>query len=42
MHEFAHKLDEENTAMDGLPLLPTAEQYKQWSQVLSAEFSVQQ
>ena len=42
MHEFAHKLDEENAAMDGLPLLPTAEQYQQWSQVLSAEFAVQQ
>jgi len=42
MHEFAHKLDEENAAMDGLPLLPTVEQYKQWSQVLNAEFSVQQ
>lgn len=42
MHEFAHKLDEENAAMDGLPLLPTAEQYQQWSQVLNAEFIVQQ
>ncbi|MEP7703774.1 M90 family metallopeptidase [Paraglaciecola sp. 25GB23A] len=42
MHEFAHKLDEENAAMDGLPLLPTLEQYKQWSEVLSAEFTVQQ
>ena len=42
MHEFAHKLDEENAAMDGLPLLPTAAQYKQWSQVLNDEFSKQQ
>lgn len=42
MHEFAHKLDEENAAMDGLPLLPTPEQYQQWSQVLNAEFKVQQ
>jgi Mlc titration factor MtfA (ptsG expression regulator) len=42
MHEFAHKLDEENAAMDGLPLLPTAVQYQQWSQVLNAEFNVQQ
>lgn len=42
MHEFAHKLDEENAAMDGLPLLPTAEQYQQWSEVLNAEFIVQQ
>jgi hypothetical protein len=42
MHEFAHKLDEENAAMDGLPLLPSREQYQQWSEVLSAEFTVQQ
>lgn len=42
MHEFAHKLDEENAAMDGLPLLPTVAQYQQWSEVLSAEFKVQQ
>ena len=42
MHEFAHKLDEENAAMDGLPLLPTPEQYKQWSEVLNAEFILQQ
>ncbi|MFT6898275.1 MAG: Mlc titration factor MtfA (ptsG expression regulator) [Paraglaciecola sp.] len=42
MHEFAHKLDEENAAMNGLPLLPTPGQYKQWSQVLNAEFDVQQ
>ncbi|WP_339769493.1 M90 family metallopeptidase [uncultured Paraglaciecola sp.] len=42
MHEFAHKLDEENAAMDGLPMLPTPEQYKQWSEVLNAEFILQQ
>ncbi|MFT2089948.1 zinc-dependent peptidase [Paraglaciecola sp. 2405UD69-4] len=42
MHEFAHKLDEENAAMDGLPMLPTAPQYKAWSEVLNAEFKVQQ
>jgi MtfA peptidase len=42
MHEFAHKLDEENASMDGLPLLPTAAQYKQWSEVLNAEFRRQQ
>jgi Mlc titration factor MtfA (ptsG expression regulator) len=28
--------------MGGLPLLPTPGQYKQWSQVLNADFSVQQ
>ncbi|MEP0354601.1 M90 family metallopeptidase [Paraglaciecola sp.] len=42
MHEFAHKLDEENAAMDGLPMLPTAAQYQAWSEVLNAEFAVQQ
>ncbi|MEP0177573.1 MAG: M90 family metallopeptidase [Paraglaciecola sp.] len=42
MHEFAHKLDEENAAMDGLPMLPTAAQYQAWSEVLNAEFTVQQ
>lgn len=42
MHEFAHKLDEENASMDGLPLLPKVAQYQQWSEVLSAEFKVQQ
>lgn len=42
MHEFAHKLDEENAAMDGLHLLPNAQQHKQWSHVLNAEFKVQQ
>lgn len=42
MHEFAHKLDEENASMDGLPLLPTVSQYKQWSEVLNAEFKIQQ
>jgi len=42
MHEFAHKLDEENAAMNGLPLLPKVEQYRQWSEVLNAEFKIQQ
>ncbi|MDP5133083.1 MAG: zinc-dependent peptidase [Paraglaciecola sp.] len=42
MHEFAHKLDEENASMDGLPILPTHTQYKAWSDVLNAEFSLLQ
>lgn len=38
MHEFAHKLDEENHHMDGLPVLADAQQYPAWAQVLSAEY----
>lgn len=38
LHEFAHKLDEENTVMDGLPILQQAEHYQQWFTVLSKEY----
>lgn len=38
LHEFAHKLDEENTIMDGLPVLRHSEDYRQWSEVLSHEY----
>jgi Mlc titration factor MtfA (ptsG expression regulator) len=38
MHEFAHQLDQENSASDGLPLLQH-NNVKQWSQVLSKEFN---
>jgi MtfA peptidase len=38
LHEFAHKLDEEDGRMDGLPLLGEAEQYRAWATVLSREF----
>ena len=38
MHEFAHKLDEENVSMDGLPILPEAEQYRPWAEILSEEY----
>ncbi len=38
LHEFAHKLDEENTVMDGLPVLREAEHYRQWYEVLNKEY----
>jgi len=38
MHEFAHKLDEENGVMDGLPILRNRSQYAEWSKVLNEEY----
>ncbi|MDX1512406.1 MAG: zinc-dependent peptidase [Gammaproteobacteria bacterium] len=38
LHEFAHKLDEENDASDGLPILHDPSQYRTWAQVLGKEF----
>ena len=38
MHEFAHKLDEENWSMDGLPVLAHPEQYAPWKQVLTEAY----
>ena len=42
MHEFAHKLDEENSAMDGLPVLASSSQYHHWAEVLAEEYKNQQ
>lgn len=39
LHEFAHKLDEENTLMDGLPVLRESSHYKEWASVLTAEYA---
>ena len=39
LHEFAHKLDEANSHMDGLPVLPRPEQYSSWAAVLTEEFN---
>lgn len=39
LHEFAHKLDEENTVMDGLPVLREPEHYREWAEVLTREYS---
>lgn len=38
LHEFAHKLDEENNIMDGLPVLRDAGAYKDWAEVLTKEY----
>jgi MtfA peptidase len=39
MHEFAHQLDGEDGAMDGVPALATRAAYRSWAQVLGAEFA---
>ena len=38
LHEFAHKLDEENGIMDGLPVLQKSTHYKEWAEVLTQEY----
>lgn len=38
LHEFAHKLDEENSLVDGLPILRDRSHYPEWAQVLSWEY----
>ncbi len=38
MHEFAHKLDEQNHYMDGLRVLSDPSQYKPWKEILSEAF----
>ncbi len=38
LHEFAHKLDEENGTVDGLPVLRESTHYKEWAQVLTQEY----
>lgn len=38
LHEFAHQLDSENGAMDGLPALPTRAAVRAWAEVFTAEY----
>jgi len=38
LHEFAHKLDEENSVIDGLPILREPEHYREWAEVLTREY----
>jgi Mlc titration factor MtfA (ptsG expression regulator) len=38
IHEFAHKLDEENGPMDGLPVLREHADYRAWARVMTQEF----
>ncbi len=42
LHEFAHKLDEENEIMDGLPVLRNSADYKTWAEVLTREYGALQ
>jgi MtfA peptidase len=39
LHEFAHQLDFENGAADGVPALATREQQSTWSEVMRVEFA---
>jgi len=39
LHEFAHQLDYENSAADGVPELATREQQLAWSEVMTTEFA---
>lgn len=38
IHEFAHKLDEENQLMNGLPILKDRSHYSDWAEVLGEEY----
>lgn len=38
LHEFAHRLDQEDGAGDGVPDLETEAQYYTWAEVMSSEF----
>jgi len=39
LHEFAHKLDEQNNVMDGLPLLKDKTDYAEWTRVFRKEYA---
>ena len=39
LHEFAHKLDEENGDMDGVPMLADSAHYKEWAEVLTRAYA---
>ena len=39
LHEFAHKLDEENGSMNGLPILREHTDYPDWARIMSTEFA---
>ena len=38
VHEFAHKLDEQDGVMDGLPVLRDSSQYAEWTKTLRTEY----
>lgn len=39
LHEFAHKLDEQNGIVNGMPNLREPEHYESWTRVLTQEFA---
>ena len=39
LHEFAHKLDEQNGIVNGMPNLRQPEHYESWTRVLTQEFA---
>jgi len=39
LHEFAHKLDEENGIVEGLPILQSKDDYAAWAEVMTREFA---
>jgi MtfA peptidase len=39
LHEFAHKLDEENGEVNGVPALAETSHYKEWADVLTRAYS---
>jgi len=42
LHEFAHKLDEQDSATDGLPELHASDHYGEWAEVLGREYATLQ
>lgn len=40
LHEFAHKLDEENSGTNGLPILRDIDHYRDWAKVLGREYQM--
>jgi len=38
LHEFAHKLDEENSGTNGMPILHETDHYREWAEVLGREY----
>ena len=40
LHEFAHKLDEENSGTNGLPILRELGHYRDWAEVLGREYEL--
>jgi len=39
LHEFAHKLDEENNGTNGQPILHEVSHYREWADVLGREYT---